>query len=270
MAVFSAVPRNAWDGLQLPLSSPDWELGNAGGDGLIAEPQVPAGLCSHSCDGGDAVGTSSVSASSVGKGWQRCCCLHPWLSRSQAGENSAVPGAPCGAVPSVWELCCPRSSMSCCTFSVLGCTGVSSSPQHSTVSQEHQVPDVVADPEPVKRSLWPPHPGRAAPGLNIHGHKAGAVTTSSPTDSSFLHILRKCSVPHHLSDVLLLSCSHPSFFKEQTSSLLKWLKLLTRVPWGCWQKPRVYQHSQTLNSAGNFLLQALRHRERRDHLDVAQ
>lgn len=176
--------------MQLAVSSPGWELGSAGGEGLTAEPQVPAGLCSHSCDVQEVQLGHFLSA--VGKGCQRCCCLHPWLSRSQAGESSAVPGAPCGAVPSVF-------------WDALGSAPALST---ATVSQEHQVPDVVADPEPVKRSLWPPQPGRAAPGLNIHGHKTGAVTTSSPTDSPFLHILRKCSVPHHLSDVLLLSCSH--------------------------------------------------------------
>lgn len=67
--------------------------------------------------------------------------------------------------------------------------------------------------------------------------------------------LRKCSVPHHLWDVLLLSCSHthPSWRSRP----------VLQSDSGCWQKSpevadkspdRVYQHSQFLNSASNFFI----------------
>lgn len=173
-------------------SSPDSELGS--GEGLSAALQLTAGLCSHSHEG--AGGANLLSESLWGKaakgpavpilGW-----TEPWVSRSQAGERALLSQE----VRVVLYLQCSWDS-------------VGSAPALSTAteSEKHQDPDVVTDPEPVKRSMWPPQPGRAAPALTIH--RTQAVSTSSPTDSPFPISLRKCSVPQHLSDALLLSCSH--------------------------------------------------------------
>lgn len=99
--------------------------------------------------------------------------MEPWLTRSRAGESPAFPGG-------LWK---------CCTFRVPGIRWGQLQPSAQPQCQRrHKDPDVVTGPEPVKRSMWPPQPGTAAPGLNIHGHRTRAVTTSSPTDSSFPHI----------------------------------------------------------------------------------
>lgn len=91
----------------------------------------------------------------------------PWLTSSESGESPAFPGGP-------WK---------CCTFVILGFSGVSSSLCTATVPEKQEGPDVVTD--PVKSSMWPPQAGRAAPGLNTHRCKARAVTTPHPLTHPF-------------------------------------------------------------------------------------
>lgn len=216
------------------VSSPDSELGSGGGEGLPAELQVTAGLCSHSheCAGG----ANFLSESLWGRaargpavsilGW-----AEPWLTRSQAGESPAFPGGPCGAVPSVfWD-------------------SVGSAQPHFQRSPQ--------------TLTWPLTLSQLKGPCGLLSH----WLTLPPCPGA----LRKCSVAQHLSDVLLLSCSHthPSWKS----------RAVLQSDSGCWQKSpevadkspdRVYQHNQSLNSASNFSLQALRHRGRRNHLDAAQ
>lgn len=188
--------------------------------------QVTAGLCrhSHECAGG-ASWTSSITefvrkgpAVSI-LGW-----TEPWLASWRAGESPAFPGGPCGAVPPV----------------LLGFSGVSSSPQHSHRVREAPRPRRGHWPWASDQAVWPPQAGRAGPGLNIHGHKPQLwspphpLTHPFPISRSPEKVLCATS-PVRPSAAELFS--HPSF-KEQTSSPLKWLKLLTKVSWGCWQKPR--------------------------------
>lgn len=147
MVLSSALPRNATEMVSSwkwfpasSVSSPDSELGSGGGGGdLTTELQVTAGLCSHSCEcaGGANLSESLWGKAAKGPGVSILGWTEPWLTRSQAGESPAFPGGPCGAVPSLF----------------LGFHGVTSSQLTATVQEKHKDPDVVTDPEPVKRSV---------------------------------------------------------------------------------------------------------------------
>lgn len=159
------------------------------------------------------------------------CCLHPWLDRALVDQVSG------------WgEPFFSRRSMWCCTFSVPGIPWGQLQPsaqppyQRSrknqtwllTLSQLKGPCGLLSQAElaqpwtsmAITPRLWPPPHPLTHP-FPVSRSPEKVFCTTSPV---------RCSAAELFSQ--------PSFFKEQTSSLLKWLKLLTKVPWGCWQKPR--------------------------------
>lgn len=244
-----------------------------GGEGLMPEPQVAVGLCSHSLwlrrfslDMGNNFFTQGACAV-----WEQAargsCCLRPWLEGALLDRASSW-GEP--HFPGRWVRGSCASSVPGIQWGQLQCSAQLRS------QRRHQDPYVVTDPQSVKRSSWSPQQVTATTRLSQ------AVPTSSSVSFTPWHILspypealRKCFAcalkVHCLSDVVAVPTpilpGRNVLYKEQTSSL-KWLKLLTKMPSSCWQNPRdrVYQQGQALSFASNFsfFLQALRNQAREE------
>lgn len=201
--LFSAVPRNATGMVSSFLCSSQSELGSGGGGGLIAEPQVTAGLCSHSRGSGGAVWTSLIrELAQRGKRLPKVP-----LSPSLAGWSLGWPGLELGRALLSQEVC-----GSAVPSGFLGFGEVSSSPQHShsvregtkTLTWSLALNQLKSPCGLLSQAQQPQDWTSTATGLSGCDHLLTHWLILSP----YPEALRKCSVPHRLSDVLLLSCSH--------------------------------------------------------------